>query len=250
MRISLSELPSDVYKQLTSSNITSLSLPPSFPLYLDSHFVLSCPGMTDIPPSSHTIYNAQSSLSQCHNPNTVQRSTPTVRQLAPICSRQLVCARLGIYNNTSVRRCTDFRLNPLPLTIVSSQRTNSLHKPHVFSRDMADHSRSTRFRARFMSALEAYKQTTGVTLIEHPLAVQLQNCHSVESITTLLKYEARPFSGLLGSDGMLASIESIVSILSTLSSSAPFGEAIGVVRQNALVGCSISLSVFSAIPAY
>ncbi len=168
--------------------------------------------------------------------------------------RQLLCAHVRIYN-TSMRRCTDFRLNPLPTTshslaIISSQRTNSLHKPHVFSRDMADHSRSTRFRARFMSALQAYKQTTGVTLIEHPLTVQLQNCHSVESITTLLKYEARPFSGLLGSDGMLTSIESIVSILSTLSSSAPFGEAIGLVRQNALMGCSISLSVFAAIPTY
>jgi len=115
---------------------------------------------------------------------------------------------------------------------------------------MADYSGSTRFRARFMSALQAYKQTTGVTLIEHPLTVQLQNCHSVESITTLLKYEARPFSGLLGSDGILTSIESIVSILSTLSSSAPFGEAIGLVRQNALTGCSISLSVFSAIVTY
>jgi hypothetical protein len=133
---------------------------------------------------------------------------------------------------------------------LTAKPTPLINRTFFPTRDMTDHSWSTRFRARFMFALQAYKQTTGVTLIEHPLAVQLQNCHSVESITTLLKYEARPFSGLLGSDGILTSIESIVSILSTLSSSAPFGEAIGLVRQNALTGCSISLSVFAAIPTY
>ena len=109
---------------------------------------------------------------------------------------------------------------------------------------MADHSGSTRFRARFESALQAYKQTTGVTLAEHPLAVQLQNCHSDDSIIILLKYEARPFSDLPGNDRIMESIESIMSIVSTLCSTASLGEAIGLVRQNAPMGCPTSLSVF------
>ena len=109
---------------------------------------------------------------------------------------------------------------------------------------MADHSGSIRFRARFDSALQAYKQTTGVTLAEHPLAVQLQNCDSDDSIVILLKYEARPFSDLPGNDRIMESIESIVSIVSTLCSTASLGEGIGLVRQNAPMGCPTSLSVF------
>jgi hypothetical protein len=102
---------------------------------------------------------------------------------------------------------------------------------------MADQSGSTRFRARFRSALQTYQQTTGVTLAEHPLAVQLQSCCSVESITTILTHEVRSPGGNLGSDGIVKSIESIVSILFTLSNTAAFGDAIGLVRQEAPMTC-------------
>jgi hypothetical protein len=81
--------------------------------------------------------------------------------------------------------------------------------------------------------LKAYQTTTGVTLAEHPLAIQVQSCHSVEAITTLLKYEARTFSNIQGSERVMKSIERAVSILSTLSTTATLGEAIGLVRQNA-----------------
>jgi hypothetical protein len=127
---------------------------------------------------------------------------------------------------------------------LTAKPTPLINRTFFPTRDMTDHSWSTRFRARFMSALQAYKQTTGVTLIEHPLAVQLQNCHSDDSIIILLKYEARPFSDLPGSDRIMESIESIVSILSTLCASASLGEGIGLVRQNASMGCPTSLSVF------
>jgi hypothetical protein len=99
---------------------------------------------------------------------------------------------------------------------------------------MPDQSGSARFRERFDSALLAYQKTTGLILAEHPLAVQVQSCHCVESITTLLKDEARAFSSfsnLQGSDNVIKSIESTVSILSTLSATASLGEAVGLVRQ-------------------
>jgi len=100
---------------------------------------------------------------------------------------------------------------------------------------MADQSGSTRFRARFESALQAYQETTGVTLAEHPLTAQLRNPRSAESesIRTILKCEARASSDLLGSDRTMRSIESTVSMLFTLSAAASFGDAIDLVRQQA-----------------
>ena len=104
---------------------------------------------------------------------------------------------------------------------------------------MADQSRSIRFRARFESALQDYYHTTGVSLAEHPLAVQLQDPDSVQSITTVLVHEARPSSDLLGGDKSTKSIESIVSILFTLSTTACLGDAIGLVRKALMACCHI-----------
>jgi len=114
---------------------------------------------------------------------------------------------------------------------------------------MADQSRSTRFRARFDSALQAYKETTNVTLAAHPIAMRLLDSNSVESITTILLFEARAFSNFRGFDRITKAIESIVPILSTLSSTAPVGNAIGLVRQRAPMACSAVLTTFTAIPA-
>ena len=105
------------------------------------------------------------------------------------------------------------------------------------------------FRARFESALQAYHKTTNVALAEHPLAVGLQNCHSVESVTAFLKHESQAFSDLSSSDRIIDLMESIVSILSALSATTPLGDAVGLVSQNTLIGSFISLTVFfSATP--
>jgi hypothetical protein len=104
------------------------------------------------------------------------------------------------------------------------------------SRDMADHTGFTRFRARFESALEAYRQTTGLTLTEHPLAVQLQSCRSIESITTILTRSARASTSFSAeSDRIITSIKCTVSMLFTLSATASFGDAIGLVRNGELM---------------
>ena len=104
---------------------------------------------------------------------------------------------------------------------------------------MADQSRFTSFRARFDSALQTYQQTTGVTLAEHPLTAQLQNPHSIvcsiENITVILKYEARASNDRLRTARMMDSIENIVSLLFNLSSTTSFGDAMGLVRKEALV---------------
>ena len=97
--------------------------------------------------------------------------------------------------------------------------------------DMGDQSGSTRFRAPFESALEAYEKKTGITLAEHPLALQLQSCHSVEDITTLVQDQASAFGEFRGKDRIMKSIKSTASILATLSATASFGDAIGLVRH-------------------
>ena len=101
---------------------------------------------------------------------------------------------------------------------------------------MADQSRTSCFRAQFESALQTYQRETYITLAEHSLAIQLQSCHSVESIITLLQNEARAFSDLPRSDIIMKSIESTVSILSAISAAPSLDEAISLVRQNALIG--------------
>jgi hypothetical protein len=109
---------------------------------------------------------------------------------------------------------------------------------------MTDQSRftsDTSLRARFESALQAYQQTTGVTLAEHPLTVQFQNPRSIacsiEYITIILQYETRASSNLLQTARIMKSIESIVSLLFTLSSTASFGDAIGLVRKQPVMAC-------------
>lgn len=70
----------------------------------------------------------------------------------------------------------------------------------------------------------------------HPLAIQLENCSSVESIAALLQEQARTLGEFKGRDGLIESIEGIVSILSRLSATAVLGDAMGLVRQKVLRG--------------
>ena len=129
-----------------------------------------------------------------------------------------------------------FRLALNPHLAVFTHSRPAPHLP-IFFRDMTDQSGSTHFWARFEHALQAYQTTTGVILAEHPLAVQLQSCRSIDSMTTILQYEARAFSDLPASDRILKAIESIVSILCAISATPSFCDAAGLVRDEALIAC-------------
>jgi hypothetical protein len=109
---------------------------------------------------------------------------------------------------------------------------------------MADETASTRFRAFFESAFQAYEKTVGVALPEHPLAVQLRSCDSAESITAILQGQVQAFREFRGSDKVMKLIGSTVSILTTVSAAASLGDAIGLVRQRALMASSTALTVF------
>jgi hypothetical protein len=84
---------------------------------------------------------------------------------------------------------------------------------------MSGQSRPSRFRELFESALQDYEKTTNLSLAKHPLAEQLKNYDSVESITTFLQDHARKFGDFPGSDRLMKSIKNIMSILCTLGDS-------------------------------
>lgn len=106
--------------------------------------------------------------------------------------------------------------------------------PHL-NINMSLQSGSSRFLALFESSLQDYQNQTGITLAEHPFAEQLQNCHTVESITALLQGQVQALDEFKGSDRILKSLKNIVSVIYSLSASAALGDAIGLVRRKLLM---------------
>ena len=102
---------------------------------------------------------------------------------------------------------------------------------------MSDHSGSSCFRVLFEAALQQYENQTEISLANHPLAEQLQNCHSVDSVIAALQEQVRAFIEFRGRDRIMKSLEGVVSVLSMLSTVANLGDSIGLVRWKALVGC-------------
>jgi hypothetical protein len=96
---------------------------------------------------------------------------------------------------------------------------------------MSDQSGSTRLRVLFEAALHDYEGQTGTALANHPLAEQLQNCDSVESITTVLREQTQAFSKFRGKDKVMKPLKNTLSILHKLSAVPEFGQAIGLVRS-------------------
>ena len=107
---------------------------------------------------------------------------------------------------------------------------------------MADQSGPARLKALFESALQAYEKETRVSLDQHPLAVNIQHCQSVDRITTLLQGQVQSFNDFRETDRMMRAIKITVSNLTPLS--AFLTNTIGSVRQRALMGCFASLTFF------
>jgi hypothetical protein len=106
---------------------------------------------------------------------------------------------------------------------------------------MSDH--SGRLQVLFEAALQDYEEQTGIVLVKHPLAEQLQNCDSVESVTTVLREQTQAFGNFRGKDKVLRSLKTAVSVLHKLSATADIGRAIGLVRPYALIGCLMCLTL-------
>ena len=112
---------------------------------------------------------------------------------------------------------------------------------------MADQSGSIRCRALFESALRTYEKKTGITLVEHPLSIQLRTCDTVESINALVQHQASSLTSNepQGKDRVMISIKNTVSISINLFATASLGYAIGLVCQKSGDGMSHISDSFS-----
>ena len=130
------------------------------------------------------------------------------------------------------------------VNLISSQRTYSPFRPHISpSSDMSDHSAPSHLKLLFEAALEGYETQTGMPLPQHPLAERLQECHSVESITTVLHEQIQAFNQFRGKEKLIKSLRNAISILHNLSACAKLGEVIGLVHLKALMRNFIPLTL-------
>ena len=95
---------------------------------------------------------------------------------------------------------------------------------------MAGQSGSPHLQVLFEAALQEYESQTGIALAKHPLAEELQNCDSVESVTAVLRGQTRVFSEFQEKDKVFKPLKKAVSVLYKLSATANFGQDIGLVR--------------------
>ena len=92
-------------------------------------------------------------------------------------------------------------------------------------------SSSTRLQSLFDAALQSYEKQTGFKLIDHPLARQLENCHTVDSVMDVLQRQASANIGFRENGGkFMKSLKQVVHVLHALSTSTILGEGIGLVR--------------------
>jgi hypothetical protein len=108
---------------------------------------------------------------------------------------------------------------------------------------MSDQSASSHLKVLFDAALQDYERQTGIALAKHPLAERLQECHSVESITTVLHEQTQAFNQFRGKEKLMKLLKNAASVLHKLSACAKLGEVIGVVHLKTLMGCSIRLTL-------
>ena len=115
---------------------------------------------------------------------------------------------------------------------------------------MADQPGSVRFQALLDSALQEYEKKAGVILAgrNNSLTIQeLQLCHSIDDITTLLQTKTQAFNDFQERDRIFKSIKATVSILTPISAVASVADDIGVVRQKVLKACLGFLTFFTDI---
>jgi len=115
---------------------------------------------------------------------------------------------------------------------------------------MSQLSSSSSFQALFGAALQDYEKRTGISLVNHPLAKQLEECDSLDSIIAIIREQAKDFREFRGDNGkLMKSVKRSVDVLYILSISTVLGEGVGVVRPKHSSAILVLDSYSSAIPA-
>jgi hypothetical protein len=95
---------------------------------------------------------------------------------------------------------------------------------------MSQLSSSSSFQALFAAALYDYESRTGISLVNHPLAKQLEECDSLDSIIAILREQAKGFREVRDNGKLMKSVNCSVDVLYILSTSTALGEGVGIVR--------------------
>jgi hypothetical protein len=163
-----------------------------------------------------------------------------------------VCILVGDYIFLSMAACLTHSTHyhhHLPFT---SRLLAALPRPllsHISSISDMSQSSST-FQALFNVALQDYKDKTGNSLIDHPVAKQLETCDSVDSITTILQEQAQSFREFRENDGKVGkALNTSIDILCLPSISSVLNEGIGfIVRPKPLIDAFVPDGNSAAIP--
>ena len=94
---------------------------------------------------------------------------------------------------------------------------------------MSQPSSPSTFQALFNTALQDYKEKTGNSLVDHPIAKQLQECDSVKSVSAILEEQAQVFREFRDHGKLISSLKHLADILCSPLISTVLGEGIGLV---------------------
>jgi len=147
----------------------------------------------------------------------------------PACVQRVqwqLCARLFWDFLSAINQTSDSPLSPHHPLIADELPFPS---PHFHPTCDMSHQSASNFTALFESALEEYAGQTGKPWAEHPLAKQLEQCYSLESVSHVLEERAHAFTRSRGDDSRIVkSLKSVISILYTLSTNSILCDAISV----------------------
>ena len=108
----------------------------------------------------------------------------------------------------------------LPLSLILSHRPDSSTDTHIPSTCDMSEPPGSMLESLFEAALNNYEEQTGMKLIDHPLARQLENCNSIESITEVLQEQARAFNEFRRDDSkVMKPLKRVVHVVHALSTS-------------------------------
>ena len=103
--------------------------------------------------------------------------------------------------------------------------------------DTSSSSPSLQLPLLFDAALQSYERQTGMKLIDHPLARQLENCNSVDSIMDILQHQIHTLTEFRGGNGkVMNSLKRAVHILHALSTNTTLSEGISLVNRTTFSG--------------
>ena len=83
---------------------------------------------------------------------------------------------------------------------------------------MSDQSGSSHLRVLFQTALDDYEKQTKIELAKHPLAERLQNSNTVESVTDILREQAKDLDKFREKDKVLKPLNKVLTVLHIISS--------------------------------